>query len=154
MPHASGGTINLYPQTRSTPMHISAAARHTGLSAKQIRDYEKRGLLTPATRSAAGYRSYDSADLARLHFIRHARAVGFSLQQIATLLRLQENPARHAGEVKALTAAHIATLRAQIGDLQAMVAELQRWHDACHGDDTPACAILDGLQQDEPQGCD
>ena len=111
-------------------MHISAAARRTGLSAKQIRDYEKRGLLAPATRSAAGYRSYDSADLARLHFIRHARAVGFSLQQ------------------------HIATLRAQIGDLQAMVAELQRWHDACHGDDTPACAILDGLQQDEPQGCD
>ena len=47
-------------------MHISAAARHTGLSAKQIRDYEKRGLLAPATRSAAGYRSYDSADLARL----------------------------------------------------------------------------------------
>ncbi len=154
MPHASGGTINLYPQTRSTPMHISAAARHTGLSAKQIRDYEKRGLLTPATRSAAGYRSYDSADLARLHFIRHARAVGFSLQQIATLLRLQENPARHAGEVKALTAAHIATLRAQIGDLQAMVAELQRWHDACHGDDAPACAILDGLQQDDPQGAE
>ena len=94
------------------------------------------------------------ADLARLHFIRHARAVGFSLQQIATLLRLQENPTRHASEVKALTAAHIATLRAQIGDLQAMVAQLQRWHDACHGDDTPACAILDGLQQDEPQGCD
>mgnify|MGYP000902190549 CR=1 FL=1 len=108
----------------------------------------------PAARSAAGYRNYGSADLARLHFIRHARAVGFSLQQIATLLRLQENPARHASEVKALTAAHITTLRAQIGDLQAMVAQLQRWHDACHGDDTPACAILDGLQQDEPQGCD
>ena len=53
--------------------------------------------------------------------------------------------------MKALTAAHIATLHAQIGDLQAMVAELQRWHDACHGDDTPACAILDGLQQDDPQ---
>ena len=135
-------------------MHISAAARHTGLSAKQIRDYEKRGLLAPATRSAAGYRSYDSADLARLHFIRHARAVGFSLQQIATVLRLQENPTRHASEVKALTAAHIATLRAQIGDLQAMVAELQRWHDACHGDDTPACAILDGLQQEDPQGAE
>ena len=135
-------------------MHISAAARHTGLSAKQIRDYEKRGLLAPATRSAAGYRSYDSADLARLHFIRHARAVGFSLQQIATLLRLQENPTRHASKVKALTAAHIATLRAQIDDLQAMVAELQRWHDACHGDDTPACAILDGLQQDDPQGAE
>ena len=127
-------------------MHISDAARASGLSAKQIRDYERRGLLAPAARNAAGYRHYDSADLARLHFIRHARAVGFSLQQIATLLRLQENPARHASEVKALTAAHIATLRAQIGNLQAMVAELQRWPDACHGDGAPACAILDGLQ--------
>ena len=129
-------------------MHISDAARASGLSAKQIRDYEKRGLLAPAARSAAGYRNYDSADLARLHFIRHARAVGFSLHDIATLLRLQENPGRHAGEVKALTAAHIAALHARIDTLQAMVAELQRWHDACHGDAAPDCAILDGLQRE------
>ena len=107
-------------------MNISEAARHSGLSAKQIRDYEKQGLLAPAARSDAGYRHYGAGDLARLHFIRHAREVGFSLKQIATLLRLQEDPTRHAGEVKRLTAEHIAALNAQIAILEAMRAELQR----------------------------
>ena len=128
-------------------MHISAAARHTGLSAKQIRDYEKQGRLPQAARTAAGYRDYGDNDLQRLHFIRHARDVGFSLKQIATLLQLQEDPARHAGEVKRLTAQHIAALNAQTARLQKMVAELQRWHDACHGEHQPDCAILDGLQE-------
>ena len=128
-------------------MNISQAARQTGLSAKQIRDYEKQGLLPQAARTAAGYRDYGDNDLQRLHFIRHARDVGFSLKQIATLLRLQEDPARHAGEVKRLTAQHIAALNAQTARLQKMVAELQRWHDACHGEHQPDCAILDGLQE-------
>ena len=127
-------------------MNISEAARHSALSAKQIRDYEKQGLLAPAARSDAGYRRYGAGDLARLHFIRHARELGFSLKQIATLLRLQEDPRRHAGEVKRLAAEHIAALNAQIASLEAMRAELQRWHDACHGDQRPECAILDGLQ--------
>ena len=118
-------------------MNISEAARQSGLTAKQIRDYEKQGLLAPAARSDAGYRRYGAGDMARLHFIRHAREVGFSLKQIATLLQLQENPAQH-----------IAALHAQTARLQKMIAELQRWHDACHGDHQPDCAILDGLQQE------
>ena len=63
-------------------MNISQAAAESGLSAKQIRDYEKHGLIAPAARSEAGYRRYGQADLARLRFIRHAREVGFSLPQI------------------------------------------------------------------------
>ena len=64
-------------------MNISQAAKLTGLSAKQIRDYEKRGLLKAGTRTLSGYRYYEESDLARLRFIRHSREVGFSLQQIA-----------------------------------------------------------------------
>ena len=130
-------------------MNISEAARKTGLSAKQIRDYEKHGLLLPAQRSGAGYRRYEEKDLARLRFIRHARHVGFSLQQTAELLRLQDNPARNSREVKHLTAHHISELNAQILALQQMVGELQRWHDACKGDDCPQCSILEGLQTTE-----
>ncbi|WP_373740249.1 Cu(I)-responsive transcriptional regulator [Neisseria sp.] len=126
-------------------MNISEAARKTGLSAKQIRDYEKHGLLPSAQRSGAGYRRYGEGDLARLRFIRHAREVGFSLQQTAELLRLQDNPERNSSEVKELTARHIAELNAQILRLQQMVGELQRWHDACRGDECPECSILDGL---------
>ena len=61
----------------------------------------------------------------------------FRLPQIGQLLSLQHNPQRTSREVKTLTARHIAELEAKIERLQGMVAELQRWHDACAGDDCP-----------------
>ena len=128
-------------------MNISQAAKLTGLSAKQIRDYEKLGLLNTNARTLSGYRYYEENDLARLRFIRHSRDVGFSLQQIAQLLQLQDNPHRNSREVKQLTAKHIETLNAQIQALQKMVAELQRWHDNCQGNDCPECSILAGLSE-------
>ena len=128
-------------------MNISQAAKLPGLSAKQIRDYEKRGLLKAGTRTLSGYRYYEENDLARLRFIRHSRDVGFSLQQIAQLLQLQDNPHRNSREVKQLTAQHIETLNAQIQALQNMVADLQHWHDNCQGNDCPECSILAGLSE-------
>ena len=127
-------------------MNISEAAKLVGLSTKQIRDYEKIGLIKPAVRSLSGYRNYGESDLERLHFIRHSRDVGFSLHQIAQLLELQDNPKRSSREVKALTAQHIAMLNQQIEQLQKMVKELQRWHDNCQGNDCPECSILNGLK--------
>ena len=127
-------------------MNISEAAKLVGLSTKQIRDYEKMGLIKPAVRSLSGYRNYGESDLERLHFIRHSRDVGFSLHQIAQLLELQDNPKRSSREVKALTAQHIAMLNQQIEQLQKKVQELQRWHDNCQGNDSPECSILNGLK--------
>lgn len=128
-------------------MNISQAAKATGLSAKQIRDYEKNGLLPPAHRTESGYRHYSPGDLDRLRFISHAREVGFSLAQTAELLRLQADPHRTSCEVKALTAQHIAELTEKIATLQTMLATLQGWHDACGGNDSPECSILRGLEQ-------
>ena len=127
-------------------MNISEVAKLVGLSSKQIRDYEKSGLLKPAQRSLSGYRHYEEKDLERLRFIRHSRDVGFSLQQIHQLLQLQDNPNRSSREVKVLTAQHIAMLNQQIEQLQKMVQELQRWHDNCQGNDCPECSILNGLK--------
>ncbi|MDO4643559.1 MAG: MerR family DNA-binding protein [Cardiobacteriaceae bacterium] len=127
-------------------MNISDAARLSGLSAKQIRDYEKLGLLSAPTRNEAGYRQYNTQTVQHLRFIRHARAVGFSLPQIATLLQLQRSPHAPRQEIKNLTAQHIAALQAQILTLQHMVDELQHWHDACSGDNSEPCPILNGLQ--------
>ncbi|PJG82617.1 Cu(I)-responsive transcriptional regulator [Caviibacterium pharyngocola] len=126
-------------------MNISQAAEQTGLSAKQIRDYEKNGLLPETQRTLNGYRFYSENDLVRLRFIANARKVGFSLQQITRLLQLNDDPNRTSRDVKALTEQHINELKQKIADLQQMLNLLQSWHCACQGNDNPDCSILSGL---------
>ncbi|WGE48802.1 Cu(I)-responsive transcriptional regulator [Actinobacillus equuli] len=128
-------------------MNISQAAEHSGLSAKQIRDYEKAGLLPQAARSSSGYRVYSAADLERLHFISNARKVGFSLVQISELLKLNDDPHRTSREVKQLTEQHIEELQQKIADLQQMLSLLRSWSKSCCGNDSPECSILSGLKR-------
>lgn len=126
-------------------MNIKDVAKQVNLSAKQIRDYEKYGLLDTVSRSASGYRLYGEQEIKRLTFIQHAREVGFSLQQIEQLLALQDDKNRSNADVKALTRQHIDDLNQKIERLQAMKATLQSWHDCCAGDGSSHCSILDGL---------
>ncbi len=128
-------------------MNIGQASKSTQLSVKQIRDYEKAGLLINPSRSEAGYRIYNSNDIARLKFIAKARGVGFSLAQIGELLALQDNPHRKSCEVKSLTGVHIEFLTQKIEELTQMKATLQAWSDACTGDNAPDCPILKGLAE-------
>ncbi|WP_226396225.1 Cu(I)-responsive transcriptional regulator [Haemophilus sp. Marseille-Q0026] len=128
-------------------MNISQASKKTGLSAKQIRDYEKVGLLPRAFRSEAGYRTYNEADLERLHFICNARKVGFSLAQITHLLALNDDPHRTSREVKQITEQHILSLEQKIQDLQQMLNLLRGWNKHCCGNDNPECSILMGLHK-------
>ncbi|AFU18245.1 Cu(I)-responsive transcriptional regulator [Actinobacillus equuli subsp. equuli] len=128
-------------------MNISQAAEHSGLSAKQIRDYEKAGLLPQAVRSSSGYRVYSISDLERLHFISNARKVGFSLVQISELLKLNDDPHRTSREVKKLTEQHIEELQQKIADLQQMLSLLKSWSKSCCGNDSPECSILSGLKR-------
>ena len=127
------------------PMNIGEAARTSGVSAKMIRHYEQIGLLPPAERSLAGYRQYGANDLHTLRFIRQARALGFGMAKIATLLDLWRDSDRPSAEVKALAQSHIAELDARIDELQRMRASLALLADACHGDERPECPILEGL---------
>ncbi|OOF69593.1 MerR family DNA-binding protein [Rodentibacter caecimuris] len=126
-------------------MNISQAAKASGLSPKQIRDYEKIGLLPISKRSSSGYRCYKEQDLIRLNFIANARKVGFSLNQIKQLLALNDDPNRTSRTVKAMTEQHILELQEKILNLQEMLLLLQQWHCACQGDDNPNCSILSGL---------
>ncbi|MCP1661203.1 Cu(I)-responsive transcriptional regulator [Neisseria perflava] len=134
-------------------MNISEIARHSGLSSKMIRDYEKSGLIHAAERNEAGYRQYSEKDLDTLAFIKHARDVDFSLAQIQTLLQLKNNPHRTSAEVKALTAEHIAALQEKIRRLQKMADTLQQWHDCCQGNDSPDCPIIESLSDAQPPCC-
>ena len=125
--------------------NIGDAAALTGVSAKMIRHYESIGLIPPANRTFANYRLYSEADLHRLRFIRRGRSLGFSMKQIQELLGLWSDPRRASAQVKKLAQAHAAELGQKVREMQAMQRTLEQLARHCHGDDRPACPILEDL---------
>ena len=126
-------------------MQIGEAARLSGVSAKMIRHYEAIGLIPSADRRDSNYRDYGHHDLHRLAFIRRARDLGFSIEEIRDLLRLWGDNGRASAEVKSLTLNHIAELDRKITALTEMRATLAHLADACDGDHRPDCPIIEGL---------
>ena len=129
-------------------MNIGEAARHSGISAKMIRHYEEVGLLPAARRTDAGYRQYDENAVHMLRFIRQSRDLGFSIPEIAELVRLWQNRRRPSRQVKALAEAHIEALEQKAAELLTMKSALERLVQGCHGDDRPDCPILDELSRE------
>jgi Cu(I)-responsive transcriptional regulator len=129
-------------------MNIGAAARASGVSAKMIRHYESVGLFPEANRTEGGYRQYGEKEVNTLRFIRHSRALGFSIEQIRELLGLWQNRRRPSRQVKALAQAHIHELEQKLHELQAMKATLEHLVHCCHGDDRPDCPILEALAEE------
>ncbi len=134
------------------PMTIGDAAKASGVSAKMIRHYESVGLLPNALRSEAGYRQYGAADLHTLRFVRRARDLGFSIEQIRELVALWQDRRRPSRQVKAFAQAHIAELEQKLQQIQAMKAALEHLVHCCNGDDRPDCPIIDGLADRAPAG--
>lgn len=128
-------------------MNIGQAAKSSGVSAKMIRYYEQIGLIPQAVRSDAGYRHYSASDLHSLRFIRRARDLGFSVEQISALLALWCDRDRASADVKAVALTHVAELRTKIAELQAMLHTLEHLADHCQGTDRPDCPILADLAQ-------
>lgn len=124
---------------------IGVAARRTGISAKMIRYYEEIGLVTSAQRNAGGYRLYGPEDLHALRFVRRARDLGFSVEEIRALLALWRNRGRASAQVKALALDHVADLRRRIAALEDMARTLGDLARHCGGDARPDCPILDDL---------
>jgi len=126
-------------------VNISDVAKRTGLTSKAIRFYEEKGLVTPPLRSENGYRSYTQQHLNELTLLRQARQVGFNLEECGELVNLFNNPARHSADVKARTLQKVADIERHINELQAMRAQLLTLADACPGDDSADCPIIDNL---------
>lgn len=131
-------------------MNIGQAAAASGISAKMIRHYESLELLPAATRTDAGYRQYADADVHTLRFVRQARELGFSLDEIGALVKLWHDRGRPSRLVRELAQAHIADLDRKVRELQAMKTTLEHLVHCCHGDDRPDCPILDTLAGASP----
>lgn len=126
-------------------MNIGNAARLSGISAKMIRHYEALQLLPPAHRTEAGYRQYSENDVRTLQFIRRARDLGFSLDEIHELLSLWQDRDRPSREVKALAETHLEALDRRVTELNAMKKTLQQLVRCCQGNERPDCPILETL---------
>ena len=126
-------------------MDIGRASKASGVSVKMIRHYEAIGLLPKVARTFANYRVYREADVHTLRFIRRARALGFSMDDIQELLGLWQNRSRSSASVKRIAGKHVDELNRKITELKAMVDTLQHLVRHCHGDHRPDCPILDDL---------
>ena len=132
-------------------MNIGEAAKASGVSAKMIRHYESIGLIRPAARSGAGYRVYGGEDIHALRFVKRARTLGFSVEEVGGLLALWRDKSRASADVKSIATRHVQDLKAKIAEMQAMARALQHLADHCSGDDRPDCPILDDLAGLEPR---
>ena len=126
-------------------LNIGPAAQRSGVSAKMVRHYESLGLLPKIARTDAGYRQYGDKEVHTLRFIRRARGLGFSMAEIAQLLKLWQNRRRASADVKRIALAHAADLQRRIDEMTAMQRTLERLASCCHGDARPDCPILDEL---------
>lgn len=127
-------------------MNIGDASALCGLPVKTIRYYEDIGLIEPARRNN-GYRDYVDADVSRLTFLQRARNLGFSIETCRSLLKLREDRNRASAEVKRIAQEHLEEIDHKIQELNALRETLHDVIDACPGDQTAACPILDELAE-------
>ncbi|AOB40043.1 Cu(I)-responsive transcriptional regulator [Bordetella parapertussis] len=126
-------------------MNIGDAAQASGISAKMIRYYESIGLIGPAARTESGYRVYGDAELHTLRFVRRARDLGFSVEQMNELLALWRDRSRTSADVKRIALEHVATLERKADELRQMADTLKHLAHHCHGDTRPDCPIIEEL---------
>ena len=127
-------------------IQIGELSRRTGCNIVTIRYYEQIALLPAPARSAGRYRVYDTADVRRLAFIRRARELGFTLDDVRTLLSLSADDGQDkCANVREVAERHLADVRAKIADLQAMEHVLADAVRRCAAGEVPGCPIIDAL---------
>src|SRR5580693_7583058 len=110
---------------------IGIAATRSGVKAPTIRYYEQIGLLPKPSRTNSNRRNYNTADLRRLAFIRHARELGFEIEAIRALLTLQDNPNQSCKVADAIARARLGEVHRRIDSLTALKSELERMIAEC-----------------------
>jgi MerR family copper efflux transcriptional regulator len=124
---------------------IGKLANAAGVGIDTVRFYERAGLLNKPRRTASGYRLYAASDVGRLRFIRRAKTLGFSLDEIAELLRLNDGGGRR-GAVRALASRRLAAIEQKLTELSRMRDTLRHLVLQCRGDGPLAgCPIIDAV---------
>jgi Cu(I)-responsive transcriptional regulator len=127
------------------PLSIGALSKATGTTVETIRWYERVGVLPAPARTPGNYRAYGTAHLERLSFIRRARDLGFSLDEIRELLRLSDDRERSCEAVDQVARQHLEEVERKIADLEALRRELQDLIGQCRHGTVAECRILQAL---------
>ncbi len=129
----------------SDVLSIGDLARDSGVKVQTIRYYESIGLLPPAGRTTGNQRRYSEAHQNRLRFLRHARELGFTLDQIRSLLSLSERPDMPCEEADSIAREHLETVEQRLERLKSLQTELQRMLLQCAGGKVEDCRVIEVL---------
>jgi MerR family transcriptional regulator, mercuric resistance operon regulatory protein len=131
--------------SRAQALPIGELSKRSGVNIETIRHYERVEMLAPPPRTASGRRVYEVTDLRILVFIRRARELGFSLDEIRALLRLGGPEKASCREVREIAAHHLEDIRAKLSDLKKLERLLSKTVARCSGKTAPDCPVLDIL---------
>jgi DNA-binding transcriptional MerR regulator len=126
-------------------MKIGDLAKATGTKVETIRYYERIGLLSSPPRTAGNYRSYGPTARRRLAFIRHSRKLGFTIDQIRSLLDLSDHPERSCEAADRIATRHLEDVADKIARLDSLQAELERMIGRCRGGLAADCRVIEAL---------
>ena len=126
-------------------LSIGDLAKATGTKVETIRWYERVGVLAAPARTSGNYRAYGAEHLERLSFVRRARDLGFSLDQVRDLLQLGDDRNKSCEAVDRVAREHLAEVERKIADLEALRHELRDLIGQCHNGTVAECRILKAL---------
>lgn len=124
---------------------IGDLGKATNTKVETVRYYERIGLLPKPPRSTGNYRSYGAVELGRLSFIRRARDLGFSLDQVRALLGLSDDRSCDCAGIDRIANEHLREVDRKIADLKALRRELKAVIDSCDGGSVGECRIIEAL---------
>ena len=135
----------------SEKMTIGRLAEAAGVNVETVRFYQRRGLIDEPQRPGGGYRTYRAIDVGRLRFIRRAQTLGFTLDEIANLLKLQGS--RQCVDTRDVAQRKLAMIEAKLADLLAMKTALDDLVLRCgDGQGEGSCPIIEALIADRGDG--
>jgi MerR family transcriptional regulator, copper efflux regulator len=127
---------------------IGQVAKAADVNVETLRYYERRGLVPRPPRSLSQYRRYPEDTPPRVRFVKHAQALGFSLQEIRELLSLRARPKARCADVKRRAETKLSEIEAKVRALRAMSNALKRLVSQCDGElPASACPILESLDE-------
>jgi DNA-binding transcriptional MerR regulator len=129
----------------SKPLPIGTLAKTAGVKVPTIRYYEQIGLMNAAPRTDSNRRTYGASDVRRLKFIRHARDLGFEIDEIRQLLALAGDPDRPCADADAIARRHLADIEDRIARLTALRGEIARMVDCGGHGSIGECRVIEVL---------